>query len=151
MLEIKRKIEGLLGPVLVSCGAFLVDVQVRNERGGKLVQLFVDTDRGITIEQCSEISRELLREFDEQRFLEGNYRLEVSSPGIDRPLKLLRQYTKNIGRRFRVKYSSQGEQKTASVQLLSVVDEVLTFQAENGEALMIPFPQIVESIEELPW
>lgn len=141
----------MIDPLLVSRGAFLVDVQVQNERGGKMVQLFVDTDRGITIEQCSEISRELLREFDERRLFDGNYRLEVSSPGIDRPLKLLRQYTKNIGRRFRVKYSSQGEQKTASLQLLSVVDEVVTFQSEDGEAMVIPFPQIVESREELPW
>jgi ribosome maturation factor RimP len=149
--EIKRKIEDLAEPFLVSRGAFLVDVQVRIERGGKLVQLFVDTDKGITIEQCSEISRELLREFDAQRYLEGNYRLEVSSPGIDRPLKLLRQYSKNIGRSFRVKYSSQDGQKTASVKLLSVLDDVVTFQAENGEALTLPFPQIVESKEELPW
>ena len=149
--EIKRKIEELAVPVLRTREAFFVDLQVRDERGGKLIQLFVDTDQGITIERCAEISRDLVREFDAGRLLEGNYRLEVSSPGIEKPLKLLRQYGKNVGRRFTVKYASNGEQKIAVAKLLSVVDDLLTFQPEGGEPLTLPFRQIVESKEVLPW
>ncbi len=151
MHEIQQNIEGLVGPVLKRQEAFMVDLQVRNERGGKLIQVFVDTDRGITIEQCAEISRDLSREFDAQRIFEGNIQLEVSSPGIDRPLRLLRQYHKNIGRRFTVKYASNGEQKTISAMLVSVVDDQLTFQPKEGESLMLSFSQIIESKEELPW
>ena len=151
LLELRRKIEELSGPILEAREAFVVDVQVRNERGGRLVQLFVDTDRGITIELCAEISRDLIREFDERRFLDGNYRLEVSSPGIDRPLKLLRQYNKNIGRRFKVRYENQGEERSIHGQLLSVVGDVLTFQPEDGESMALTFRDIVESKEMLPW
>lgn len=151
MHEIKQKIEGFVEPVLQRHEAFMVDLQVRNERGGKLIQVFIDTDQGITIEQCTDISRDLTREFDVQRLFEGNYHLEVSSPGIDRPLRLLRQYKKNIGRRFKVKYASNGEQKTITVTLVSVVDDQITFQLENGEMLTLSFGQIIESKEELPW
>lgn len=151
LLEIKQKIEGLLEQVLRERVAFFVDLQVRNEHGGKMVQVFVDTDKGITIEQCAEISRDLIREFDAQRLFEGNYRIEVSSPGIDKPIKLLRQYTKNIGRRFTIQYASNGEQKIATLELLSVANDVLTFQTEKGETLALPFQQIVESKEVLPW
>ena len=151
LLEIRQKIEGLAGPLLAAHGAFFVDVQVRNERGGKFIQLFIDTDRGITIEECAEISRELLRELDTRRVFEGDYRLEVSSPGADRPLKFLRQYSRNVGRRFKIRYSLNGEQKTAIARLQSVVNDVLAFQAEDGKELAIPFQQIVESKVELPW
>ncbi len=94
MAEIKEKMQVLLAPVLDAHAAFLVETMIRNERGGKLIQTFVDTDRGITIEECAEISRELAREMDRENLIEGSYRLEVSSPGIDKPLKMLRQVQK---------------------------------------------------------
>ena len=151
MLEIKQKIEELAVPVIERRGAFLVDAQVRNERGGKMVQLFVDTDAGITIAQCAEISREVAKEFDTRRVFEGSYFLEVSSPGIDRPLRLLRQYHKNIGRRFKVRYSGEVEQKIISGKLIAVVGETVTLQPDSGEAVTVSFPHIIESKEELPW
>lgn len=151
MLENRRKVEELAEPVLEKHDAFLVDVQVRNERGGKMVQLFIDTDRGITIEQCADISRDLSRVFDDERLFDGNYQLEVSSPGIDRPLRFLRQYHKNIGRRFRVKFAGESEPKFITATLVSVVDNQLTFQPEKGEAITLAFERILESKEELPW
>lgn len=151
MIENKRKVEELAEPVLERHEAFLVEAQVRNEHGGKMVQLFVDTDRGITIKQCAEISRDLSRVFDEERLFDGNYQLEVSSPGIGRPLKLLRQYHKNIGRRFRVKFTGEPEPKFMTATLVSVVHDQLTFQPEKGEAITLAFERILESKEELPW
>ncbi|HXG38046.1 MAG TPA: ribosome maturation factor RimP [Bacteroidota bacterium] len=151
MLEYKRKVEELVEPVLGRHDAFLVDLQVRNDRGGKMVQLFIDTDRGITIEQCAEISRDLSRVFDDEQLFDGNYQLEVSSPGIDRPLRLLRQYHKNIGRRFRVKFTGDPEPNFMTATLVAVVDDLLTFQPEKGEAITLPFDRILESKEELPW
>jgi ribosome maturation factor RimP len=151
MLEQKHKVEELSLPVLEQHNAFLVEVQVRNERGGKMVQLFIDTDRGITIEQCAEVSRDLSKVFDDERLFDGNYQLEVSSPGIDRPLRLLRQYPKNIGRRFRVKFAGESEPQFMTATLISVVDDRLTFQPDQGEAITLEFERILESKEVLPW
>jgi ribosome maturation factor RimP len=151
MQEIKEKIKSLLGPVLDRHQAFLVDVHVRNESGGRLVQVFLDTDIGVSIEQCAEISRELAGEIERESVIATSYRLEISSPGIDKPLTLLRQYYKNIGRRFKVTYEKSGTKATIVGPLSSIIVDVLTFTPETGEPVQVRFSEIVESKEELPW
>ncbi|MGH2569043.1 MAG: ribosome maturation factor RimP [Bacteroidota bacterium] len=151
MLEIKRKIETVVAPVLQLHNAFVVDLQVRNERGGKFIQLFVDTDEGITIEQCAEISRSLSRELETRRLFDGEVQLEISSPGIDRPLRLLRQYHKNIGRRFKVTYTDEMETNNIVAKLVSITEDQVTLQPDRGGALTLPFHKIIETKEELPW
>lgn len=77
---------------------FLVDVKVKGNEGNQKVLVFVDGDNGISIDQCSQISRQVGAEVEEEDFMKGKYTLEVSSPGLDFPLTLHRQYVKNIGR-----------------------------------------------------
>ena len=151
MAEIKEKMQALLTPILDAHNAFLVDAALRNERGGKLVQAFIDTDGGITIEECAEISRELAYELDRENLIQGSYRLEISSPGIDKPLKMLRQYRKNIGRRFKVVHQATDAKATLVGKLESVGEEVLTFRTDGGATVTLEFTKIIESKEELPW
>lgn len=151
MIEILEKMSALVAPVLENHGAFLVDVSVRNERGGKLLQAFIDTDEGITIEECAIISREFSQELDRENVIQGSYRLEVSSPGIDKPIRMLRQYRKNVGRRFNVVHQSAETLTTLVGKLQSVDDERLTFEIETGESVTLDFTKIIESKEELPW
>lgn len=151
MIEIREKLQGLLAPILEQHHAFLIDASVRNERDGKLVQVFVDTDRGITIEQCAQISRELARVIDREGVIQTSYRLEVSSPGIDKPLRMLRQYQKNIGRRFKVIYQQLDTKTTLVGTLDSVANDTMTFQTDSGDRVALEFSMIIESKEELPW
>jgi ribosome maturation factor RimP len=151
MAEIKEKLQVLLSPILESHNAFLTDILIRNEPRGKLLQVFLDTDKGITIEQCAQVSRELSQEIDRENVIESAYRLEVSSPGLDRPLRLLRQYTKNVGRTFKVVHRVLDSRQTFIGKLESVADDKLTFRVEGGEAIAIEFLEIIESKEELPW
>ena len=151
MQEIKEKIKSLLPPVLDQYQAFLIDIAVRNERGGKLLQVFLDTDIGVTIDQCAEISRSLASEIDRENFIETSYRLEVSSPGIDKPLTLLRQYRKNVGRRFKVTFERAGSRSTIVGPLSALDDDLLTFAPDKGEPVSLRFSEIIESKEELPW
>ncbi|MBI4428054.1 MAG: ribosome maturation factor RimP [Ignavibacteriales bacterium] len=149
--EIKRKIEGSILPILEAKNAFLVDVQVRSERGEQFIQALVDTDEGVTIEQCAEISRELSRVLRVQEAVGDDYHLEISSPGIDKPLKLLRQYRKNIGRKYRVRYRMDTEARSLTGTLAGVAGERITFSSDTGEPLTLEFSQIIETKEELPW
>jgi ribosome maturation factor RimP len=151
MAEFKEKMQVLLAPILDAHAAFLVDVAVRNERGGKLVQAFVDTDSGVTIEECAEISRELAQVLNRENLIQSSYRLEVSSPGIDKPLKMLRQYRKNVGRRFKVVHQTTEAKATLVGKLEEVGEGKLTFKTDGGEMVTLDFTQIVESKEELPW
>jgi ribosome maturation factor RimP len=151
MAEIKEKVQNLLQPILERSGAFLIDVAVRNERGGKLVQAFIDTDNGITIEECARISRELAQDLDRESAIESAYRLEVSSPGLDKPLHLLRQYRKNIGRRFKILHRREDLPSPLVGTLESLDGDQLIFRVSADQAVTIDFNTIIESREELPW
>jgi ribosome maturation factor RimP len=151
MRETKETVQALVGPILDQRNAFLIDVGVRHERGGKLVQVFADTDKGITIEECALISRELSAALDRDDVIDGSYRLEVSSPGADRPLKLLRQYRKNVGRKFKVVYQQAGARVSVVGTLESVHEDMLTFQSSTGETIALGFSAIIESTVVLPW
>ena len=150
--EIGRKTEELVLPLIDREGGFLLETRTRVERGTTVIQVFVDTDIGITIDQCASISRDLAGSIESEGSLTGvRYQLEVSSPGLDQPLRLLRQYHKNVGRRFRVRFSTDADPGAMTATLIEVRDDQLTFQPDAGEPISLPFQRILESKEELPW
>jgi ribosome maturation factor RimP len=95
--ETVKTIEGLVQNILEGePGYFLVDVRIKPTNN---VKVFIDGDRGIPIEKCVQVNRALYKKFEEAGFFpNGDFSLEVSSPGLDEPLKLHRQYRKNVGR-----------------------------------------------------
>lgn len=112
-MEIK-KIEALLAEKFQEEGftdCFLVDM---NLSASNKLEVFVDSDSGITFKKCQQISRFLEKPIDEEGWLGEKYTLEVSSPGISRPLKFPRQYPKNIGRKLEVKLL-EGAKKTGTL------------------------------------
>ncbi|MFN4085334.1 MAG: ribosome maturation factor RimP [Spirosomataceae bacterium] len=96
----KEEILEVIQPVLQEDQFFVVDIQVSiNKIRSKLV-ILLDSDEGIGIDQCGALSREIGALLDEK--IEDAYVLEVSSPGVDTPLRLARQYKKNVGRSVKV-------------------------------------------------
>jgi ribosome maturation factor RimP len=93
------KIENLVEPAVTGMGFELVDVQVSN--GGRLLRLFIDKPTGVTVEDCATVSRHLTRVFA----VEGvDYeRLEISSPGLDRPLRKAADFARFAGQRAEVR------------------------------------------------
>jgi ribosome maturation factor RimP len=80
--------------------AFLVEVKIRP---GNNVKIYIDADKGVSIDKLAQYNRTLYRQIDESGlFPNGDFSLEISSPGLDEPLKLYRQYLKNIGRHVEV-------------------------------------------------
>ena len=144
-------IESLLGGILPEFRAFLVDVHLNRGSRRLVVQVLVETDTGITISQCAEISRRLGAALDAESRIDGAYELEVSSPGIDRPLKFLRQYSKNVGRKFRVTIRREQGPSQVEGKLESVTGEELTFRKGDDTTVTVRFEDIVESKEVLPW
>jgi ribosome maturation factor RimP len=150
-MDLQHKIEELAALLLLQNGAFIVDIQIVPIEQRKVVQLYIDTDAGITIGQCSELSRQLSAELELLDSIPNSYVLEVSSPGLKKPLKLLRQYKKNVGRQFRVRYKKDNVVEEILAKLAGIEDELLTFVTGKNEIRTIPFNEIIESIEELPW
>lgn len=87
---------------------YLIDINLVS-KGNKL-EVFVDSDSGMTFEKCKKISRYLESHLDENKWFGEDYLLEVSSPGISRPLKLPRQYLKNVGRNIEIN-TQEGSKK----------------------------------------
>jgi len=149
--DIQQRISTDAASVAEGHGGFLVDVQVRRDRGGFLIQVYADTDAGITIDECAQISRELRPLLDRDTEIGAAYRLEVSSPGLERPLRLLRQYPKNVGRRFQVQARMGNETATFQGVLEAVEGTTLVFARDTGETVKLAFDDIVQSKEQLPW
>ena len=97
----QKTIENFINALLQNSeDVFLVEVKVNP---GNNVIVFLDADTGITIEKCIHINRALYQQVEENGlFPNGDFSIEVSSPGVDEPLKLLRQYKTNIGRNVEV-------------------------------------------------
>jgi ribosome maturation factor RimP len=95
--ETAKTIEGMVREILAGeTGYFLVEVKIKPTNN---VKVYIDGDQGISIEKCVQFNRALYKKLDEAAFFPGgDFSLEVSSPGLDEPLKLHRQYRKNIGR-----------------------------------------------------
>ncbi len=104
-------------------------VEVRMLPNNKLI-IHVDGDQGISIQDCAAISRHVGFHLEEENVLEKAYNLEVSSPGVGEPLKLIRQYSKNIGREVSVKLVN-GEKIEG--ELLSVDENTIIIEAKVKE------------------
>jgi ribosome maturation factor RimP len=99
-MEIRAKLADLAAESL-NKAHFLVDV-VASAKNLSKITLIIDGDQGVTIDDCSELSRAMSAKLDAMDFGQGRYVLEVTTPGLDQPLKLKRQYVKNIGRSLKI-------------------------------------------------
>ena len=124
---------------------YIVEVAVRGERGSSIVQVFIDTDEGVTADQCALVSRQLSTELDRLNIIPGRYRIEVSSPGLERPLKLPRQFKKNIGRQFKIVSRSESGTTTSSGILKEVSPSSLTLATKDMELLTFALDGIEEA------
>jgi len=127
--ETIKVVESLVQALLANdSGYFLVDVRIKPTNNFKI---FIDGDQGITIEKCVQINRALYKKLEELGlFPTGDFSLEVSSPGLDEPLKLLRQYKKNIGRQVEL-ILQDGSRKEG--RLMEVSEDGIIIEETKGK------------------
>ena len=90
-------------PVLEEMGLELVEVQYRREQSGWVLRLIIDKQDGISLEDCAAVSREISQLLDIEDFVDQAYNLEVSSPGLNRPLKSMADFERFTGRKAKIK------------------------------------------------
>ena len=131
-MDDKARITELLQPLLNSEQLYVVDIQVAGRRGGRIkVTILLDSDAGITIDQCATISRRVGEQMDELNFFdEAPFTLEVSSPGVDYPLTFPRQYVRNIGRQLLITMTD-GNSRRGKLESVSNDHIVLDIEAEQ--------------------
>ncbi|GGM86138.1 ribosome maturation factor RimP [Dyadobacter beijingensis] len=129
-MTVKEHLEVLLAPLLEDGDCFLVDIVIKPSKLSQKVTILVDSDEGITIQQCTSISRRLAKQLEELDVFAEAYTLEVSSPGLDQPLLLPRQYRKNVGRNLKISLKSG-----------DVVQGTLTEAGDDSITIQLPAPK----------
>lgn len=146
------EVEGLINNLLASeAGDFLVSVKIKPTNN---IKIFVDSDEGMSIEKCVKYNRKLYAQIEEKAiFPDGNFSLEISSPGVDEPLKLHRQYVKNKGRNVLVTFKDGLEKEG---QLLEVTETDIIIEQKTGKGKkaethqhVIPFDNIKATIVQV--
>ncbi|RQW07581.1 MAG: ribosome maturation factor RimP [Calditrichaeota bacterium] len=140
-----EEIRKILQPVFDRSNVYLVDLELRGHINSQVLSVYVDTDTGITMDQIAEISREIEGILDLEDAIAGRYRLDVSSPGIDKPLTEKWQFAKNIGRDFRITYT-EGDRTTEKSGTLHRVDEDRLYFIRKNEEFSVTFSQLLKAI-----
>jgi ribosome maturation factor RimP len=147
------RVETLTEEVIVGTSYFLVDVDVRGHKGTRVVEIYVDGDDGIGHDDLAVISREVGFLLDVEDVVDGSYKLEVSSPGIKRPLSVPRQFVKNVGRTLRVRHTAgdSGSDDVVVGDLTDADEEEIELELPSSERLRLPYSAVTEARIELPW
>ncbi len=133
---IKENIVRISNEIAEKLNFFVIDINFRGDNRKKIIEVFVDAEKNIDADNLAEISREINSVLEEQDIIQQAYRLDVSTPGVDRPLKFLKQFPKHINRNFEVTYKAGDEARTITGKLLSVEREELTFLSDKKEVLI---------------
>jgi ribosome maturation factor RimP len=97
-----QEVTKLVMPILEERGMELVDIHYRREGGGWVLRVFIDKEGGVNVEDCAEVSRELGYHLDVREVIPNNYNLEISSPGVNRPLKKIDDFKRFSGHTVRI-------------------------------------------------
>ena len=146
-IDIISKIKELAEPLANERDLFVVDVEIKTGGGQTEVWVLLDSESGgVNVDHCSEISRELGFLMDAHELFDKKYRLNVSSPGLSRPLSDKRQYKKNEGRVATIKFkNAEGEYKKIEGVITGVQEDTIQITDEEEIETPIPFEAIVET------
>ena len=155
-MDLGAKINEMASELLTEPDHFLVDVVISGNRGQKKVIVIVDGDEGVTIEDCALLSRAISAKLDETELIPEKYTLEVSTPGVDFPLKLKRQYRKNVGRDFKISLKDKSQ---VVGKLIAALDETIQLEVSKKgskkgnkkvvEEMVIPFDHIDKALVQI--
>jgi ribosome maturation factor RimP len=143
-MNISEEIRGVVESQLAD-NEFVVDIVIKGIEGAQKLIVLVDSDDGLTIDKCSKISKNLSGYLEENEIFDSAFTLEVSSPGLDHPLKLRRQYLKNVGRGIKIR-TNDGQEIEGILKNLKEEQVEIELNKSKGEKsvqkIEIPFTKI---------
>ncbi|PKM83592.1 MAG: ribosome maturation factor RimP [Firmicutes bacterium HGW-Firmicutes-13] len=136
----------IIEPFLAENNFELVDVEFTKEGKNYYLRVFIDKPGGITLDDCKLVSEELSRSLDREEPIEQSYLLEVSSPGLERPLKKEADFERFKGRKVKIKTFTSIEGKKAFEGILKGCSEgKINIEIEEGKSLLIPYDKVAKA------
>lgn len=147
----EQKAESMITPILEENGLSLVDVEYVKEAGQWYLRFYIDKEGGVNINDCETVSRAMSALLDQDDFIEDAYILEVSSPGLGRPLKKEKDFIRNTGREIELKlYKAEDGTREFMGTLTAFTKENITV-AINGEEKVFERKNIALIREYVDW
>jgi len=147
--EIIDRVESLADPILRDEGMELVETEYRREARGWVLRLYIDKERGVTLDDCARLSQEIGRVLDIEDVISVPYILEVSSPGLRRPLRKVKDFIKYRDRTIRVKtVTPVGNRRQFKGKLLDMAGDSIEIDME-GEVFRIPLSNVAKANLEI--
>ncbi len=144
-------VEALVGPVVEASGLELWQVSFRGEGGRSVLRVSVDREGGVDIDAIAEVSERLSRRLDLEDFGPRGYTLEVSSPGLERPLRTPRHFERSVGQQVKVKTVEPIDgSKVHEGALVSADAEAIVVASAGGE-LRVPYAGIASAHTVFEW
>ncbi len=150
--EYEKRTEELILPILKEHGFELVDVEFVKEGSTWYLRAYIDKSGGIMVDDCEVVSRALEAELDREDLIKEAYVLEVSSPGLGRPLKKDKDYVRSEGKEIELRlYKSFEHEKEFRGILKSWTKDSVTIVTEEGRELEFPRKELALVREAFDW
>jgi ribosome maturation factor RimP len=143
--SIVKQVESLVAPILEQMGYELVDVEYVSSYGRWILRLFVDKEGGVTIGDCARITEELGDLIDVKEFIRHEYNLEVSSPGLDRPLRKEKDLSLALGKKIKVRMAAPLEGRRNFTGILLRYEEGILSLEVDGQEVSLPWPDVAKA------
>ncbi|MFN2556681.1 MAG: ribosome maturation factor RimP [Nitriliruptorales bacterium] len=150
--QLVASLTGLVEPLVVGRGLELVGLEVKGYPGRRLVRLVVDAEKGVDVESCAELSRRVSAVLDDNDSIPSSYTLQVTSPGIERPLRTPRDFARNVGRAVRIwtRPLEDGRREELAGVVTAVSEETVTLAAKGAE-VALELADVDLGRVQLPW
>ena len=149
--DTELRVTELAGPLLTSLGLELVDCEYKKEGHAMMLRLFIDREGGVSLDDCASVSRELSEILDVEDIISAEYSLEVSSPGLCRPLKKATDFQRYVGRLTKIKTyelltdDDGNPRKTFLGELLGPEGNIVRIKLKEGQTAGIPLDKIAKA------
>jgi ribosome maturation factor RimP len=151
MENIEQKLREMITPLCEDSALFLINLRIHGGGKNRLVKVTVDTETGITLDECKKLTQEINDLFFRKNIFQGIYRLEVTSPGVEKPLEKPFEFKRNLGRTLEVTYHIDDESHQEEGELYRYSEDNLILKRSNGEEIRIPADKIAEARIKLKW
>jgi len=149
-MQITEKMKNLVEPLCREMELRLVEVQVQGSQRNLEINVFADSENGITMGQCTKLARMIQDELDMDDAYRMKYRLSVSSPGLDRPLTEDWEFQKNMGRTLKVRYTEEEAVKEVTGKLTGWDAGTIEIETD-GNTTVVPRAGITRAKIKLQW